>query len=188
MNNQLRLVFVFFAIAYLSYLFGMDRECFDSFLCLPVDWKNQPPLLYACLQKKPNITVIKKLLEYGACPNVQDWSRRGFTPLSLLCRNVYFLLLKQPVSQEQLDSLKAIIKKLLYLGADPNLSDYYRWLPAHHLCSIPEGNADLIFEFLSLFIKHGADLTLINSDEETPLDLLANKDERESLRKQLNLV
>ena len=133
---------------------------------------------------------VRKMLEQGADPNVQDNS--GYTALTYACRNgepeMIQMLLDAKVDPNVQDkygytalmyacrdrdtdtaTVRKTVRKILEHGADPNVQDNSGETALTTACSNPRGNRDVI----TALITAGAELDKRNNNSMTALMCLA---------------
>ncbi|KAJ3093214.1 Ankyrin repeat domain-containing protein 22 [Quaeritorhiza haematococci] len=139
------------------------------------------PLQYATRTRPLKVviseTIVKMLVAQGADVNLQN-PRSGKTALHYITRDPYF---GQPVSMEMQpetdrgqpnihpqisETVKAIIKFLLYAGADPNTPDFDGNRPLHFAAK----SNDLVI--VTLLVEEGhADLNVVSRKGKRPIDM-----------------
>lgn len=150
--------------------------------------ERQSPLHMICGQRSADESVVSKLLESGADPNLQDIDGNSCLHIVIKSYNtkVFMILLDYrnisldvrnvegftPLSLalSQLKSNPIFAEKLVEMGASVDASDPTSGNSLLHLASIENNEEAGIF-----LIKHGAKVNCTNKKSETPLHLAAQR-------------
>ncbi len=152
------------------------------------DGNGDTPLIKACLQSKPNIKIIKLLIQKGA--KVDLLNRSNETPLILACRPstdikiIIFLIQNGAdvnvggytnwtvLQKACLTGCIGIVKLLIHHGAKIDLQDWLGETPLSLICKTEKPNVEII----KLLIQEGAKLVPHDACNDTPLTLECQKD------------
>ncbi|CAI2361387.1 unnamed protein product [Moneuplotes crassus] len=153
--------------------------------------------------KEGHYLVVKELLKEGADPNVYDKDK--FAALGLAIREsndeIASLLLSSKFQSDQGDIPRVdldigagnlgsplhisvvkhktyIVKKMIKMGADPNIQDKEGNTPLHQLLSIFSKNEEESSALLKILIENGANLQSVNTLGLTPLLLAIKKKQK----------
>lgn len=136
---------------------------------------NQTPLYNSFLYNTKKTKLIKLLLENGANPNIKD-NINGDSPLLSASMN----------GTNDIDELKL----LLEYGADPNIQqDRLKITPLHLAIGNYLHDRNIFcFECIKLLIDHGADINIKDFYGRKPLDIIDNKELRDSIEEYANVI
>ena len=153
---------------------------------IKLEFKNNPQLVTAA--EKGNFEAVKKMLEYGADPNMRN--NYGATPLSWAAEKGHTEMVKVLLEAGADPNMKngngstplgwAVycghtdsVKVLLEYGADPNIRD-------------ATGNTPLVWathygrtDSVKVLLEYGADPNMKNENDSTPLELAAEKEKKD---------